>query len=180
MRTSPESPESPPDALEEPARLASRQALRLSSGFPRGAALLTSKGTVFASPEMTDPHRGGVAMCAERAALYRAIMAGEKKGLRALLVRGGRTGRRDAGPPCGACLQVLAEFAPDLRVWWGTAASPRGGLPVRVLLPGAFNRNHMDNDVPPGRRPAASAHARSATAASRGRSPEEGARGEAR
>jgi cytidine deaminase len=145
-------PSAPPQALEEPLRRACRAAARLSPRLPRGAALLTASGAVLASPEMADPHHAGLSLCAERAVLYRALMAGEKRP-RVLLVRRGSAGRGNAGPPCGACLQVLLEFAPDLRVWWGTAARPQGGSPVRSLLPGPFHQGHVSARRTPSARP---------------------------
>jgi cytidine deaminase len=132
----------PPEALGDPARLAARRSASLGARPARGAAVITSTGHIFAAPETTDPSGTGVAMCAERAALYRAVLAGERHP-RVLLIRGGGAGTGNGGPPCGACLQVLREFAPDLRIWWGTRARPSGGLTVRELLPGAFGRDHL-------------------------------------
>jgi cytidine deaminase len=128
-------------ALEDAARQACVRSRALGCRHPRGAALLTTAGAVHAAPEVPDTGGCAVGQCAERAALYAALMAGCKR-FRLLLLRGG-TGRGDAGPPCGPCLQVLAEFAPGLRVFWGTAARPQGGLRVRELLPGAFGPGHL-------------------------------------
>jgi cytidine deaminase len=106
--------------------------------------LLTARGEVFSAPEMADGD-AGVGTCAERAALYRAVAEGHRR-FRTLLIRSGQNGRGRGGPPCGACLQVLCEFSPGLRVFWGSPAHPEGGWTVRELLPGAFNSGHI---VPP-------------------------------
>jgi cytidine deaminase len=131
-----------PEILEQPARLACRRSFTISPEGPRGAALLTASGNVYSAPEIVDPTGSGVGACAERAVVYHAVMGGDKA-FTDLLVRGGRLGRGDAGPPCGACLQVLLEFSPEARVWWGTVIRPRGGMAVRELLPGAFGPDHL-------------------------------------
>lgn len=135
----------PPADLEAPAREACVRSQALGTRPPRGAALLTRSGHIFTAGELEDPPTSNAGACAERAAVFRAVVAGHRR-FRSLLLRGGRHGRGDAGPPCGACLQVLMEFSPDLRVWWGTPVRPRGGVKVRQLLPGAFGAAHLDND----------------------------------
>lgn len=106
---------------------------------PRGAALYTPKGT-FVGVELGGSE--GMAFAAERVALHAALLA--RGGRPTLLVlRGGPRGTGDAGPPTAATLQVLAEFAPDLRVTWGTDRRPRGGQSVQELLPGAFGPAHL-------------------------------------
>jgi len=90
-----------------------RQAVRAAaasyspySHFSVGAAVLTSTGHTFTGTNVENASYG-LTVCAERAAVFAAIAAGERR-LRAVAVAAGR-GR--AAPPCGACLQVLAEFA---------------------------------------------------------------------
>lgn len=119
------------------AREAARESWRQGSRPARGAAIVTGSGRIFAAPETGDPGdaTGG---CAERTAILLVRMAGGRR-LARLVLRGGRDGRGEAGPPCGACLQVLFEFSPSLRVDWGTVARPRSST-VRELLPGAFGR----------------------------------------
>ncbi|MEZ4651122.1 MAG: hypothetical protein R3E97_20500 [Candidatus Eisenbacteria bacterium] len=107
---------------------------------PRGAALLCRDGSVFAGAELGGGD--GVALSAERLAVYDAHLAGKAK-FRVLLLRGGARGGQDAGPPTSATLQVLFEFAPDLVVHWGTKTNPQGGRTVRELLPGAFGSGHL-------------------------------------
>lgn len=129
-------------ALEAAAVAACRRSSALGCKVPRGAALLVRGGRVVSAPDIPEPGLTGTGACAERAVAWRAILEG-RHGFTQLLLRGGRTGRGDAGPPCGACLQVLCEFAPDLRVWWGTPRKPRGGVRARDLLPGAFGPDHL-------------------------------------
>lgn len=107
---------------------------------PRGAALLAGNGAVFPGTELGGEE--GVALSAERLAIYAAHMAGETR-FRHLVLRGGARGGQDAGPPTSATLQVLFELAPELVVHWGTKARPKGGQTVRELLPGAFGSGHL-------------------------------------
>lgn len=76
----------------------------------------------------------GLTVCAERAAVLRAIAEGERA-WSALLIY-----TADAGPlsPCGACRQMLAEFCRELPI----VSVGRGGLRremnLRDLLPQPF------------------------------------------
>jgi len=80
----------------------------------------------------------GLAMCAERVALGAAVAAGVRSFTRVAVVT-------DADPPaapCGACRQVLSEFAPDAVV---VSIGSRTTLSWRVaeLLPAAFSRHQL-------------------------------------
>jgi len=136
-----------PDA-EAAARAAARRSARLGAEVPRGAALVAVSGEVYAAPELPDPG-DGTGGCAERTAVILAVTAGERRFQR-LVLRGGRNGGADPGPPCGACLQILLEFSPDLRVHWSSAGAGAEGRTVRELLPGAFAAAQL----PAARRPA--------------------------
>lgn len=85
------------------------------SGFQVGAALETADGTVYTGCNVENASYG-LTICAERAAVAAAVAAGHRAFRRlALSVAGG-----PPPPPCGACLGVLAEFAPDLPVISGS------------------------------------------------------------
>ncbi|MCR4391699.1 MAG: cytidine deaminase [Candidatus Acetothermia bacterium] len=80
------------------------------SKFPVGAALLAADGRVFTGGNVENASYG-LTVCAERVALFKAVSEGARDFL-ALAVACG-----DAPcSPCGACRQVLYEFAPDLLV----------------------------------------------------------------
>ena len=96
------------------------------------ALLESASGDVFIGVDLAS--EAGVGGCAERIALWDARLAGAKR-FRSIVVATRATGEMAPDPPCGACLQVLFEFAPTLTVHW--RGTPQG-VPVRDLLPNAF------------------------------------------
>lgn len=77
------------------------------SKFQVGAALLTDKG-VFTGCNVENASYGGT-VCAERVAVGNAIAAGARRILEVAVVAKPLGG--NIVPPCGLCLQVLAEFS---------------------------------------------------------------------
>ncbi|MBC7106244.1 MAG: cytidine deaminase, partial [Firmicutes bacterium] len=73
-------------------------------------------------------------VCAERVAVFRAVAEG-RRDLVALAVAGSG---RDPVYPCGACRQVLQEFAPDLAVVVAGGQGEYWEYRLRDLLPLAF------------------------------------------
>jgi cytidine deaminase len=76
-----------------------------------GAALQATSGKIFTGCNVENASYG-LTICAERNALFQAVAAGERKFLAIAIAMQSKGTVR----PCGACLQVLAEFAPVLRV----------------------------------------------------------------
>jgi cytidine deaminase len=103
------------------------------SKFPVGAALLTRSGRVISGCNVENASYG-LGICAERAATFRAVAEGERDFV-AIAVTG-RAGL--AAQPCGACRQVLHEFAPDLIVYFRGARGRVLRRTLRQLLPEAF------------------------------------------
>ena len=97
--------------LLEKAREARARAYAPFSTFPVGAALLTRTGRVFSGCNVENISFG-LTICAERAAVFSAVAAGEREFERMAIVAQSHTPL----VPCGACRQVLAEFAPQLRI----------------------------------------------------------------
>lgn len=116
------------------AALAAReQAYAKYSNFRVGAALRGASGAVYRGCNVENASYG-LTQCAERSAVTAAITAGERTFTAiALAVPGG-------GTPCGACRQVLAEFADDLPVLIIDADHPERMVEtnIRELLPGKF------------------------------------------
>lgn len=98
-------------ALLEEARKAKSMAYAPYSRYQVGAALLTEDGEVFTGANIENASYG-LTVCAERTAVFSAVLNGRKKFTAiAVSVRGG-----DIPYPCGACRQVLEEFSPDMEV----------------------------------------------------------------
>jgi cytidine deaminase len=88
------------------ARLARDKAYAPYSDFPVGAAVLGSDGRIYSGCNVENSSFG-LTICAERNAIFAMVAAGERE-IREILVIG-KT--KEILPPCGACRQVIAEFA---------------------------------------------------------------------
>lgn len=103
------------------------------SEYAVGAALLTVDGDVFAGCNVENASYG-LTLCAERVAVGKAISEGRRDFAAIAVIT------EDGGTPCGACRQVLHEFATerDLAV---VIADGQGEYRVTssdALLPGGF------------------------------------------
>lgn len=76
------------------------------SGYAVGAAVLTSDGRVFSGCNVENDSYG-LSMCAERCAVFAMVRAGGSS------IKEVAIASKNGGTPCGACLQVLFQFAPD-------------------------------------------------------------------
>ena len=104
------------------------------SGFPVGAALLCADGTVFTGCNVENAAYGST-ICAERTALVKAVSEGHRDDFVKLAVAGNST---DYCWPCGACRQMLYEFAPDLRVLVARGDGQFVTTTLDALLPNGF------------------------------------------
>lgn len=93
-------------ALLKAAIEARKKAYAPYSRFHVGAAVLGADGRIYSGCNVENASFG-LTCCAERNAIFAMIAAGEKK-IRELLVIGES---EEFLPPCGACRQVIAEFA---------------------------------------------------------------------
>jgi cytidine deaminase, homotetrameric len=117
------------------ARKARRRAYAPYSNFRVGAAVLGGNGRVYSGCNVENASFG-LTCCAERNAVFAMVADGEKR-LREVLVIGGNAGFL---PPCGACRQVLAEFAaPTARVHMCNAKGACLSTTVGELLPFIFH-----------------------------------------
>lgn len=121
------------DELKQVALSARERAHAPYSEFRVGCALETGDGTVFAGCNVENASFG-ITICAERVALGAAVASGRRDLRRLVLV----ADQDEPVPPCGACLQALVEFAPDLEVVSVGDAGGRSTWRVRELLPAFF------------------------------------------
>ena len=112
------------------------------SGFPVGAAVVTDAG-IFVGCNVENASYG-LTCCAERVAIFTAVAAGATT-LHAVAVVSG-----PGASCCGACRQVLAEFAEDVPVHLADAEGNVRTTSLSQLLPGAFRPRHLEDGARPG------------------------------
>ena len=131
--------------LVRAAAKARQRAVAPYSKFKVGAALLTRTGQVITGANVESASYG-LTCCAERVALFSALTAGKRHFLAVAVVA-----RAPGGPmPCGACRQLLAEYAPQAKVWVADSRALRAvrEFSVRELLPAAFVEVPVDRPRP--------------------------------
>jgi cytidine deaminase len=117
--------------LLQAAKEAQKKAYAPYSKFKVGAALLTTDNKITLGCNIENASYG-LTVCAERVAIFKAVSEGYRK-FKALAVV-----TSDASYPCGACLQVMAEFGPDLTVIISNGQNKTETLKLTNLLPKQF------------------------------------------
>jgi len=105
------------------------------SNYPVGAALLAASGRVYTGCNVESASFGAT-VCAERAAIVKAISEGDRQFEAIAVVT------HDGGAPCGICRQLMLEFSPTMVV---LIADTRGNVRsacLRDLLPDGFALEH--------------------------------------
>jgi cytidine deaminase len=101
------------------------------SNYHVGAAVLGDDGRIYPGVNVENASFG-LTMCAERTAVGSAVIAGVTNILAvAVCTEHGVT-------PCGACRQVLSEFADDIPVWLQDGAGNVRQTTLFTLLPDYF------------------------------------------
>lgn len=119
------------------ARKAMERSYSPYSGYAVGAALLCADGRVFQGCNIENASFG-LTNCAERTAMFKAISEGADEFIAIAIAAGS-----SAPWPCGACRQVLNEFAPGIRV----LVSWDGGedeMSLDQLLPHGFGPKSLE------------------------------------
>lgn len=104
------------------------------SDFKVGAAILGESGTIYLGCNVENASFG-LTVCAERVALFKAVSEGERV-FKAIAIYAGSK----SVPPCGACLQVMAEFG-DLDILLFDSKGSYVKWRISELLPQAFRLN---------------------------------------
>ena len=111
------------------------------SHFPVGAALECEDGTVFTGCNVENAAYGST-ICAERTALVKAVSEGRRAFVRLAVVGNSE----DYCWPCGACRQMLYEFAPELTVLVARKDHEFVRLPLHGLLPHGFGPRSLTGE----------------------------------
>ncbi len=127
------------EELRTAADLVMQRAYAPYSGFRVGAALLSRDGRIFLGCNVENVSFGG-SICAERSAVVQAIAAGAREFAQLVIV----TEAERPTPPCGTCRQVLAEFAPTLKVLSVTAGGSSAEWTLAELLPAPFTPSSLE------------------------------------
>jgi cytidine deaminase len=106
------------------------------SQFAVGAAVRVASGRVYTGSNIENA-ASGLTVCAERVAIWKAVSSGERD-LQALAVV-----TETGATPCGACRQVMAEFAEDLEVVIADTAGRAWRTSLAELLPHAFREANL-------------------------------------
>lgn len=105
------------------------------SNFRVGAALLADSGKIYSGCNIENPSLS-LSICAERVAMLKALSEGERK-FAAIAIA---SSSANYCPPCGACRQVLFEFAPEIEIIIANASGSIIIKKVRELLPLPFRK----------------------------------------
>jgi cytidine deaminase len=117
------------------ARAARRHARADYSGFKVGAALETTTGAILTGCNIENATYG-LTICAERVAMFKALSDGHRSFRRVAIV----AATLAPTPPCGACRQILWEFAGDLEVILANLRRETARHQLGELLPLPFDR----------------------------------------
>jgi cytidine deaminase len=119
------------DELVALAIKARRLAYTPYSHYKVGAALLGKSGKVYLGCNVENASYS-LTCCAERTAVFKAVSEGETEFEAIAVVT------KNGGSPCGACRQVLSEFAPELVVYIADKDNHIKMTSIKKLLPAAF------------------------------------------
>ncbi len=125
---------SDPAALIDAARRVRLNAQARFSGFKVGAALETESGVIVTGCNVENATYG-LTVCAERVAVFKALSEGHTTFTRIVVAADATT----PTPPCGACRQILWEFAGNVEVILANLTEETGRYRLGDLFPLPFD-----------------------------------------
>ncbi|OLN30467.1 cytidine deaminase [Desulfosporosinus metallidurans] len=120
------------------AKAAYQQAYVPYSHYPVGAAVLFSSGKIYSGCNVENASYG-LTVCAERNAIFQAVAQGERK-LKGIAIA---VPTDEFPSPCGACRQVIREFAVDCPVILINGQGETRVTNLKTLLPDAFGPEYL-------------------------------------
>ena len=124
-------------ALLEAAAAARANAYAPYSRYAVGAALLADDGRIYSGVNVENASYG-LTVCAERNAVAAMVVSGPRRILAMAVCTA------NGGSPCGACRQVLREFAAlEAPVYLGAADGQVHDTTLGALLPRSFGPEHL-------------------------------------
>jgi cytidine deaminase len=108
------------------------------SNFKVGAALITPDGKIYTGCNVENATYG-LSVCAERVALWKALSEGERTFSRIAVA----TDSPRPATPCGACRQLLWEFAGDIEVILVNTQGRSETFQLATLFPEAFDARFL-------------------------------------
>ena len=126
------------DTLIAAARTAREHAHAPYSNFRVGAAVRAKSGRIFTGCNVENSTYG-LTLCAERVAIFKAVSEGER-GFDAVAVV---TDTDSLTPPCGACRQIIWEFAKNAKIVLANLRGQKEEVDIGHLLPKAFDARFL-------------------------------------
>lgn len=109
------------------------------SNFRVGAAVLGDDGKVYSGTNVENASYG-LSICAERAAVLKAVANGAKS-ISACAVT---TDTAKPAAPCGACRQVLLEFGPNMDIYLSGKSGDIVDVNLSDLIPMPFTSTELE------------------------------------
>ena len=110
------------------------------SNFKVGAAVETKSGEIVTGCNIENATYG-LTICAERVAIFKAVSEGEREFVKIAVV----ADTANLTPPCGACRQIIWEFAGDIPVILANLDGTTETIQMSELFPRAFDTGFFNN-----------------------------------
>jgi cytidine deaminase len=125
--------------IVQAARIARERALAGFSRFKVGAAIESAEGRIVTGANIENATYG-LTMCAERVALFKALSEGCRSFTRIAIV----ADTAQPTSPCGACRQLLWEFAGDVEIVLADLHEVKSRHQLKELLPHPFDATFIE------------------------------------